>query len=72
MRPSFCVKIVALVSLFLAAPASAQSVKAGIDAWQRGDYVGAVAIWRPLAPTQDELATSGLAYLRGVTATLRP
>jgi D-psicose/D-tagatose/L-ribulose 3-epimerase len=32
----------------------------------------AAAIWRPLAPSQDELATSGLAYLRGVTAALRP
>ena len=26
----------------------------------------AAAIWRPLAPTQDEIATSGLAFLRGV------
>jgi len=33
----------------LAAPLSAQSVKAGIDAWQKADYGTAVAIWRPLA-----------------------
>jgi cell division septation protein DedD len=26
-----------------------QAVKSGIDAWQRGDYASAVAIWRPLA-----------------------
>jgi TPR repeat protein len=31
------------------APTSAQSVKAGIDAWQKGDFSSAVAIWRPLA-----------------------
>jgi D-psicose/D-tagatose/L-ribulose 3-epimerase len=31
----------------------------------------AAAIWRPLAPSQDELATSGLAYLREVCAQLR-
>jgi D-psicose/D-tagatose/L-ribulose 3-epimerase len=30
----------------------------------------AAAIWRPLASSQDELATSGLAYLREVTARL--
>lgn len=28
----------------------------------------AASIWRPLAPTQDDLATSGLAFLRGLTA----
>ena len=32
-----------------ASPLSAQSVKAGIEAWQRADYSAAVAIWRPLA-----------------------
>ncbi len=40
-------------SLFWAAPAAAQNVKAGIDAWQRGDFVGAIAIWRPLAEAGD-------------------
>ena len=33
-----------------ASPVLAQhSVKSGIEAWQRGDYAAAVAIWRPLA-----------------------
>lgn len=32
-----------------ATPAAAQSVKAGVEAWQRTDYPAAVAIWRPLA-----------------------
>lgn len=67
MRPSVWLKIVALALLFLAAPASAQSVKAGIDAWQRGDYVGAVAIWRPLAEAGDADASfnMGQAYRLG-------
>ena len=33
--------------------AAAQSVKAGIEAWQKGDYAAAVAIWRPLAEQGD-------------------
>src|SRR6188768_4265359 len=36
-----------------ALPAPAQSVRAGIDAWQKGDTTGAVAIWRPLAEKGD-------------------
>jgi len=36
-----------------ATPLSAQSVKSGIAAWQRADYAGAVAIWRPLAERGD-------------------
>jgi TPR repeat protein len=50
-----------------AAPADAQNVKAGIDAWQRGDYVSAVAIWRPLAEAGDPDASfnMGQAYRLG-------
>src|SRR3954469_24291137 len=44
----------------LAAPASAQSVRAGIEAWQRSDYAGAVAIWRPLAENGDADAAFNL------------
>lgn len=53
--------------LLWAAPAAAQSVKAGIDAWQRGDYVSAVAIWRPLAEAGDADASfnMGQAYRLG-------
>lgn len=36
-----------------AAPLHAQSVKAGIAAWQRGDYSAAVEAWRPLAAKGD-------------------
>lgn len=60
MRASRWSAILACVSLFLAAPAAAQNVKSGIDAWQRGDYVGAVAIWRPLAQAGDADASFNL------------
>jgi TPR repeat protein len=62
------VVFVAAVSLIaMAAPASAQSVRAGIDAWQRSDYAGAVAIWRPLATNGDADAefNLGQAYRLG-------
>jgi TPR repeat protein len=57
-----------------AAPLAAQSVKAGIEAWQRSDYAAAVAIWRPLAEKGDADAAFNLgqAYRlgRGVTLNL--
>src|SRR4051794_16222444 len=43
-----------------AAPLAAQSVKAGIDAWQRADYAGAITIWRPLAEKGDADAAFNL------------
>jgi uncharacterized protein len=52
--------VAAILVAFLAVPASAQSVKAGIDAWQRADYAGAVAIWRPLAQKGDPEAAFNL------------
>jgi TPR repeat protein len=50
-----------------AAPLSAQSVRAGIEAWQHADYEGAVRIWRPLAEKGDADAafTLGQAYRLG-------
>ena len=67
MQPRYWSKFLLCASLLLAAPASAQNVKAGIDAWQRGDYVGAVAIWRPLAEAGDPDASfnMGQAYRLG-------
>jgi TPR repeat protein len=52
---------------FAAVPASAQSVKAGIEAWQRADYSAAVSIWRPLAASGDADAqfNLGQAYRLG-------
>jgi TPR repeat protein len=44
----------------VAAPASAQNVQAGIQAWQRADYSAAVAIWRPLAEKGDADAAFNL------------
>ena len=52
--------LVALAIAAWAVPASAQSVRAGIDAWQKGDATGAVAIWRPLAERGDADAAFNL------------
>lgn len=59
--------VAALVLIASAAPLSAQSVRAGIDAWQRSDFAGAVAIWRPLADKGDPDAqfNLGQAYRLG-------
>ena len=43
-----------------AAPGSAQSVRSGIEAWQRGDHSAAVAAWRPLAGKGDADAAFNL------------
>jgi len=58
---------VALALLVSTAPLGAQSVKTGTDAWQRGDYAAAVAIWRPLAEKGDPEAQFdlGQAYRLG-------
>jgi len=63
-----------IFSAALAASVSAQSVKTGIDAWQRSDYATAVAVWRPLAEKGDADAqfNLGQAYRlgRGVSINL--
>lgn len=46
--------------LLLAAPAMAQSVRAGIDAWQEGKPEVAVAMWAPLAAKGDADAAFNL------------
>ncbi|MEO6581769.1 MAG: SPOR domain-containing protein [Sphingomicrobium sp.] len=53
---------IALIAALLAAatPAAAQSVKAGIEAWQGADYAKAVGIWRPLAEADDADAAFNL------------
>lgn len=59
--------VAAMLAVAIAAPLPAQSVKAGIDAWQRADYPGAIAIWRPLAEAGDADAqfNLGQAYRLG-------
>ena len=59
--------VAAAFAALLSAPVSAQSVKAGIDAWQRADYASAVAIWRPFAAKGDADAefNLGQAYRLG-------
>ncbi|WBO24075.1 SPOR domain-containing protein [Sphingomonas abietis] len=61
-------------AMMVTAPAMAATVKDGVDAWQRGDYSGAVAIWRPQADAGDADAAFNLAQAyklgRGVSADL--
>jgi len=64
-----------LIAAAAAAPAmAAQSVRAGISAWEAADYAKAVGIWRPLAEAGDADAqfNLGQAYRlgRGVTLNL--
>jgi cell division septation protein DedD len=65
MSPKYLVAAVVLA--FAVAPLYAQSVRAGIDEWQRGNYAQAVAIWRPLADAGDASAqfNLGQAYRLG-------
>jgi TPR repeat protein len=54
-------KLLAGLMIAVAAmPAAAQNVRAGIEAWQKGDMAGAVAIWRPLAEKGDADAAFNL------------
>src|SRR4051794_29615613 len=66
--------VAAVLAAAMAAPLCAQSVKAGIDAWQRAEYPAAIAIWRPLAENGDADAqfNLGQAYRlgRGVPTSL--
>lgn len=57
----------AFAAALWAAPLHAQSVKAGIDAWQSEDYAAAASIWRPLAEAgdADAMFNLGQAYRLG-------
>ncbi|WP_129794593.1 SPOR domain-containing protein [Sphingosinicella sp. CPCC 101087] len=52
----------AAAAILASAPASAQSVEAGVAAWQAGDYDAAVRAWRPLADRGDEDAQFNLGH----------
>lgn len=64
----------AILMVFAAAPALAD-VKTGVEAWQRGDFSGAIREWRPLADkgNPDAQFNMGQAYRlgRGAPADLR-
>jgi cell division septation protein DedD len=66
MRAALVGTIVATCAVGAAVPASAD-VKAGVDAWQQGDYARAIAEWRPMAATGDPDAqfNLGQAYKLG-------
>jgi TPR repeat protein len=59
--------IIVAAALALVAPAAAQSVKAGIEAFGRGDYAAALGQWRPLAArgNADAMFNLGQAYRLG-------
>ena len=65
MSPKYLVA--AITAALVSAPVSAQTVKAGIEAWQKADYATAVTIWRPLAERGDADAefNLGQAYRLG-------
>lgn len=67
MRTMGLLLCVALATAGGAAQTEAQSVRAGIEAWQRADYPEAVKIWRPLAEAGDADAqfNLGQAYRLG-------
>ncbi|CAN5181728.1 hypothetical protein BH10PSE13_BH10PSE13_19320 [soil metagenome] len=72
MRAALVGTIVATCAATVAATPAVADVKAGVDAWQQGDYAKAVAEWRPLAAAGDADAqfNLGQAYKlgRGVPA----
>jgi hypothetical protein len=72
MRAALVGTIVATCAAAAAATPAVADVKAGVDAWQQGDYVKAIAEWRPLATAGDADAqfNLGQAYKlgRGVPA----
>jgi uncharacterized protein len=45
--------ILAAATMLSLAPPALADVKAGVDAWQQGDYDKAVSVWRPLAQAGD-------------------
>ena len=57
MRIAFLGAVAALV---LVAPASAFGVRAGVEAWQKGNHAAAVAAWKPLAAKGDADAAFNL------------
>ncbi len=74
MNRGFWGPALAAVMMFGGAPAALADVKAGVDAWARGDYITAVTEWQPLARAGDADAqfNLGQAYRlgRGVAVNL--
>ncbi len=64
--------ILAAATMLSIAPPAHADVKAGVDAWQQGDYDKAVSLWRPLAQAGDPDAQFNLGQAnklgRGVKA----
>ena len=54
--------MLAAAAIAVAAPLAAQTVEAGVEAWQHGDYDRAVAAWQPLAARGDADAAFNLGH----------
>ena len=67
LRVAVAMMVAALASV---SPAATPTVKAGVEAWQRGDHQAATAIWRDLAPKTDDIAIEGTAFLKKSWAAL--
>ena len=52
--------VAAVLMVMAATPVAGQSVRAGIEAWQKADYASAVTAWRPLAEKGDADAAFNL------------
>jgi TPR repeat protein len=74
MRNTGWVAIALVACIAVAAPAGAQAVKAGVDAWTRGDFASAVAQWRgpAVAGDADAQFNLGQAYKLGRGVPLDP
>jgi len=55
-------RMLAAAAIACAAPLAAQTVEAGVEAWQHGDYDRAVAAWQPLAARGDADAAFNLGH----------
>lgn len=74
MRSTGWMAVALVACIAVAAPAGAQAVKAGVDAWTRGDFAGAVAQWRgpAVAGDADAQFNLGQAYKLGRGVPLDP
>lgn len=74
MRNTGWIAVALVACLAGAAPVAAQAVKAGVDAWTRGDFASAVAQWRgpAVAGDADAQFNLGQAYKLGRGVPLDP
>ena len=62
-RPSLVIFLALAVWLLAAAPVAAQDFRAGLSAYNRGDYRTALNVWRTLADRGDANSQAGMGFL---------